>query len=81
MVRATTFTCHGGRQHGRGVHLITARLLRLLSRLLRSSAAARATNHDTGTRALFEYRDAVYVILETYIGARYSIMYCLEEVR
>ena len=51
---------------------MTARLLRLLPRLLRSSAVARATNRDTGNRALLEYRDAVYVILATYIGARYS---------
>ena len=70
--RATTFACHGGQQHGRGVHLITAQMLRLLPRLPRSSAAVRTTNHDTGNRALFEYRDAVYVILATYIGARYN---------
>ena len=36
------FACHGGQQHGRGVHLMTAWLLRLLLRMPRSSAAARA---------------------------------------
>ena len=68
----STFACHGGQQHGRGVHLMTARLLRLLLRLPRSSAAARATDHNTSKRALFKYRDAVCVILATYIGARYN---------
>ena len=43
--RATTFACHGGQQRGRGVHLITARLLRLLPHLPRSSTTARATHH------------------------------------
>ena len=47
---------------------MTARLLRLLLRLPRSSAAARATDHDT------IHRDAVCVILATYIGARYGTM-------
>ena len=49
-----------------------ARLLRLLLRLPRSSAVARATDHDTSNRALFKYRDAVCVILATYTGARYN---------
>ena len=48
----TTFACHGGRQYGRGVHLMTARLLRLLLRLPRSNGVARATDHDTSNRAL-----------------------------
>ena len=57
---------------------MTARLLRLLLRLPRLSAAVRATNHDTSNRALFKYRDAVCVILATYIGARYSYyVFCL----
>ena len=59
---------------------MTARLLRRLPRLLRSSAAACSTNHDTGNRALFEYRDAVYVILVTYIGARYTGLFILVEI-
>ena len=66
------FLCDGVQQHGRGVHLMTARLLRLLLRLPRSSAATRATDHDTSNRALFKYCDAVYVILATYIDARYK---------
>ena len=52
---------------------MTARLLRLLLRLPHSSAAARAIDHDTSNRALFKYRDAVCVILATYIGARYKL--------
>ena len=51
---------------------MTARLLRLLLRLPRSSAAARATDHDTSNRALFKYRDAVCVIFATYIGVPYN---------
>ena len=67
------FACYSGQQHGRGVHLMTARLLRLLLRLPRSSAAVRATDHDTSNRALFKYRDAVCVILAIYIGAHYNV--------
>ena len=57
---------------------MTARLLRLILRLPRSSAAARATDHDMSNRALFKYRDAVCVILTTYIGARYAVYYYFE---
>ena len=71
------FACHGGQQHGRDVHLMTTRLLRLLLRLPSSSAAAPATDHDTSNRALFKYRDAVCVILATYIGARYNLFLLL----